>query len=180
MSVCYITAGVAQGTCDTGIGGIKKVYIVGGGGQLTGFTYDATDSITGATATTGTTIYGFNLRRGVSSLVQTITKSYENGTLVFDQVLTMVLYKMDVTKRNQILALALNDRLQVIAVDNNDVQYLLGVVNGMTLGGTAGSGTALADRNGFELVLTGQEGEPAHLLVGTLATIFPAPITIVD
>jgi YD repeat-containing protein len=175
---CYISAGVTVDTCEVGIGGIKKIYIVGGG-QLTGFTYDVEDQVTGVTATAGTTLYGFNLKRGVSSLTQTISKNYENGSLFFEQVLNIVLYKMDKTKRNQILMLAVNDYLQVVAVDNNDVQYLLGEVRGMTLGGTITTGTALADRNGFELAFTAQEPQPASIIYGPLATVFASPIVVV-
>lgn len=173
---CYITSGVQNDSCGVGVGGIKKIYIAGGG-EITGFTYDANDQITGmTTSTTGTTLYTFELKRGVNSLTQTITKNYENGTLFFEQVLNIVLYKMDKDKRNQILLLAVNDFLQVIAEDNNGILYFLGKVNGMTLSGTAETGTALADRNGFALVLTGQEPEPADLIGVSLASAFTGPI----
>jgi YD repeat-containing protein len=59
---CYISSGIQLG-CSDGIGGIKKIYIVGGGGSVTGYTYDADGAITGATSTTGTTLYGFELKR---------------------------------------------------------------------------------------------------------------------
>lgn len=170
MSTCYISSGVACSTCDVSTGGTKKVYIVGGG-SITGFTYDSTDQITGFTATTGATIYEFCLKRGVSSLTQTITKSYENGTLFYEQVLNIVLYKMDKDKRNLILLLAVNDFLQIIAEDNNGVLYFLGEVNGMSLSGTAETGTALADRNGFALTFTGQEPQLASILSPDLATV---------
>ena len=172
---CYITSGSVNDSCGVGVGGIKKIYIAGGG-EITGFTYDATDQITGMTHTTGTTLYGFELKRGVNSLVQTITKNYENGTLFFEQALTIVLYKMNADKRNQILLLAVNDFLQIVAEDNNGILYFLGKVNGVTLSGTAGTGTSLADRNGFELVFTAQEFEPADLIGAPLATAFTGTI----
>lgn len=169
---CYITSGVQNDSCGTSVGGIKKVFIVGGG-EITGFTYDSNNQITGMTSSsTGTTLYEFELKRGVNSLAQTITKSYENGTLYFEQVLNIVLYKMAADKRNQILLLAVNDFLQIIAEDGNGIQYFLGKVNGMTLSGTANTGTALADRNGFELTFTGQEPEMADLISGKLADVF--------
>jgi hypothetical protein len=169
---CYISSGVALG-CSDGIGGIKKIYIVGGGGSVTGLTYNASGSITGATSTTGTTIYGFELKRNTSSLSQNTTKNFENGTIYWEQVLTAVFYKYDQDKRNQLKILGQNDQIEIIAVDQNDTQYYLGQVNGMYLsGGSAATGTAYGDRNGFEMIFTGQEPQPANVITGALASVF--------
>lgn len=170
---CFISSGLALG-CSDGIGGIKKIYIVGGAtGEVTGLTYNATGAITGATSVSGTSIYGFELKRNTSSLAQNVTKSFENGTIYFEQVLTAVFFKYDQDKRNQVKILSQNDAIQIIAIDQNDVQYYLGEVNGMYLsGGSAATGTALGDRNGFELTFTGQEQEPARVITGALATVF--------
>ena len=168
----YISSAVAVG-CSDGIGGIKKIYVVGGGGSVTGYTYDADGAITGATSTTGTTLYGFELKRNTSSLAQNTTKNFENGTIFFEQVLTAILYKYDQDKRNQLKVLSQNDNIQIIAIDQNDVQYSLGQVNGMYLsGGSAATGTAFGDRNGFEMIFTGQEHEPANVIDGALASVF--------
>lgn len=168
---CYISNGVTNDSCAVGVGGIAKIYVAGGG-QITGYTYNATDEITGATSTTGTTIYEFQLKRGVSDFTQTITKSYENGSLVYDGVLNISLFKMDAEKRNMLLLLAVNEELQVIAVDGNGVQYMLGIVNYASLSGSVSSGTALTDKNGFDLTFTTQEAELAPLISGDLATVF--------
>jgi len=169
---CFITSGEALG-CSDSIGGIKKVYIVGGGGSVTGYTYETDGAITGATSTSGTTLYGFELKRNTSSLTQNVTKSYENGTVYFEQVLEVVLFKYDQEKRDKMKVLAQNDNLQIIAIDQNDVQYLLGQVNKSYLsGGAATSGLALGDRNGFSLTFTAQEAEPARVIVGALASVF--------
>ena len=169
---CYITSGEALG-CSDSIGGIKKVYIVGGGGEVTGYTYNTSGAITGATSTSGTTLYGFELKRNTSSLTQNVTKSYENGTVYFEQILEVVLFKYDQEKRDKMKVLAQNDNLQIIAIDQNDVQYLLGQVNFSYLsGGAATSGLALGDRNGFSLTFTAQEAEPARVITGTLASVF--------
>lgn len=178
---CFVSAGWALG-CSDSVGSLKKIYIVGGSAtaEVTGYTYDGDGAITGATSTSGTTIYGYELRRGTSSLSQNTTKSFENGTVYWEQVLTAIFYKYDQEKRNQLLVLGQNDNLQIIAVDMNDVQYLLGQVRGMYLsGGSAATGTAIGDRNGFEMIFTGQEPEPARVIEGTLATVF-AGATIVE
>jgi hypothetical protein len=72
-----------------------------------------------------------------------------------------------------LLLLGQNPKIQIVAIDQNDVQYLLGQVHGMYLsGGSAGTGTSYGDRNGFELIFTGQESEPARVIEGALATVF--------
>jgi hypothetical protein len=176
---CYITSGEELG-CSDSIGGIKKVYIVGGGGEVTGYTYNAAGAITGATSTTGTTLYGFELKRGVSSLTQTLNKSYENGTVFFTQELTISLYKYDTAKRDKLKVLSQNDTLQIIAIDQNDTQSLLGQTNFSFLSaGDATSGQALGDKNGFSMTFQAQEAEPARVITGALATVFGAPATVV-
>ena len=169
---CYISSGVQLG-CSDGIGGIKKIYIVGGGGSVTGLTYNVDGAITGATSTSGTTLYGFELKRNTSSLSQNTTKNFENGTIYWEQVLTAVFFKYDQDKRNQLKVLGQNDQLQIIGIDQNDVQYYLGQINGMYLsGGSAATGTAYGDRNGFEMIFSGQEPNPANVIEGALASVF--------
>jgi hypothetical protein len=162
---CFITSGEALG-CSDGIGGIKKMWVVGGGGSVSGYTYDADGAISGATSTTGTTLYGFQLKRNTSSLAQNVQKNFENGTIYFDQVLTAVLFRYDQEKRNKLKVLSQNDQIQIVAQDQNNAYYLLGQVHGMYLAsGDASTGTAYGDRNGFTLVFQGQENTPANTLV---------------
>jgi len=174
---CYISSGVQLG-CSDGIGGIKTIYVLGATGatepSVSGITYSgATGPITGISGSG--TWFQFELKRNTSSLSQNTTKSFENGTIYWEQVLTAVLFKYDQEKRNQLKVLGQNDQIQIIAVDQNDVQYYLGQVNGMYLsGGSAATGTAFGDRNGFEMIFTGQEPQPANVISGTLSSIFSA------
>ena len=118
-------------------------------------------------------LYGFSLKRNTSSLSQNTTKNFENGTIFWEQVLTAILFKYDQDKRNQLKILGQNDQLQIVAIDQNDVQYYLGQINGMYLsGGNAGTGTQFSDRNGFTLEIKGQEHEPANTVIGALASVF--------
>jgi len=171
---CYISSGVQLG-CSDGIGGIKEIFVVGGSGSTPGFTGITTNpqdgSITGFTASTGTTVYSFQLKRNTSSLSQNTTKNFENGTIYWEQVLTAVLFKYSQAKANLLSTLGHNDQLQIIAQDQNDTLYYLGQVNGMYLsGGSAATGTAYGDRNGFEWIFTGQEPSPANVISVSLAT----------
>jgi len=188
---CYISSGVDLG-CSDGIGGIKSIWVLGVTGQtgasissigysgstVTGSTYSPTDAIiTGVTGTGGW--YNFQLKRNTSSLSQNTTKNFENGTIFWEQVLTAVLYKYDQDKRNQLLLLGQNDQIQIIAQDQNDTFYYLGQVNGMYLsGGSAASGTAFGDRNGFELIFTGQESQPANTINAASAAALEALLRV--
>ena len=174
---CYISSGVDLG-CSDGIGGIKSIWVLGASG--------ATAPAVSAVAITGTTgpitgitgtgvWYNFELKRNTSSLSQNTTKNFENGTIYWEQVLTAILFKYDQDKRNQLLVLGQNDKIQIVAVDQNDTQYYLGQVNGLYLsGGSAATGTAFGDRNGFELIFSGMEQSPANVVSGTLSSIFAA------
>ena len=161
---CFISTGAALG-CSDSIGGVKKIYVAGQSGFTSGYTYNADSAITGATDSGDVTYYGFELKRNTSSLVQNTTKSYENGTVYWEQVLTAVLFKYDQDKRNQLKVLGQNDNLQILVIDQNDTVYVIGQVNYSYLsGGSAGTGLALGDRNGFEMIFTAQEAEPARVL----------------
>lgn len=174
---CYISSGVDLG-CSDGIGGIKSIWVLGASGATApSVTAVSVTGTTGPiTGITGAGVwYNFELKRNTSSLAQNTTKNFENGTIYWEQVLTAVLFKYDQDKRNQLLVLGQNDKIQIVAVDQNDVAYYLGQVNGMYLsGGSAATGTAFGDRNGFELQFSGQEAAPANVVSGTLSTIFAA------
>lgn len=167
---CFLTSGQVLGCADS-IGGLKKVYIAGstgttGSGYFTDFDYDVDDAITGATGQTGTTLIGFELKRNTSQLTQNIVKSYENGTVYFEMLLEMSLFKYDVDKRNAMKVLSQNDTLQIIAIDNNNNYYMVGQVNKCYLqSGNATSGLALGDKNGFTWTFQAQEADPARLIV---------------
>jgi hypothetical protein len=89
-----------------------------------------------------------------------------------------VLYKYDQDKRNQLKVLGQNDQIQIIAQDQNDIFYYLGQINGMYLsGGSAATGTAFGDRNGFELIFTGQEPAPANVINVSSATALSSLLT---
>lgn len=169
---CFITSGINLG-CSDSLGGIKKIYVLGGtsGATISATTVNASGEITGATGSG--TLYGFELKRNTSSLTQSITKSFENGSLFFLQELLAVFYKYDQAKANLLYSMAQNDELQVIAIDQNDTQYYLGEENGLFISaGTMGTGVNVADRNGIEITLQGQEPLPARVISGALATVF--------
>ena len=68
--------------------------------------------------------------------------------------------------------MAQDDNLKVVVVDQNDTSYYLGEVNGLYLSaGSAETGLAVGDKNGFSITLTGQEPNLANTLTADLASV---------
>lgn len=165
FSSCYVTSNICKG-CRDAVGGIKAVYVVGG--CVTGTTENADQEILTVGATGGT-VYSFQVEKNTSNFVETIQASLENGTVVYQQVVNLVFLKLQQSTRNQIKLLAQNTNMKVFVETNEGSIFYLGEDFGMALSsGTAETGTAFADRNGYTIVLEAFEKEPAKKLAGTL------------
>lgn len=167
FSSCYITSNVCKG-CRDSVGGIKQVYIVAG--CVTGTTENADQEILTVGATGGT-VFTFQVEKNTSNFVETIQASLENGTVVYNQVLSLVFLKLQQSTRNQIKLLAQNTNMKVFVETNDGTIFYLGEEFGLAInGGTAESGTAFADRNGYTITMEGFERVPAKQLANSLAS----------
>lgn len=165
FSSCYTTANVCKG-CRDSVGGIKQVYIVAG--CVTGVTENGDQEILTVGATGGT-VYTYQVEKNTSNFVENIQASLENGTVVYNQQVNLVFLKLQQSTRNQIKLLAQNTNMKVFVETNEGSIFYLGEDFGLALSsGTAESGTAFADRNGYTLLLEGFEKEPAKKLAGPL------------
>jgi hypothetical protein len=165
FSSCFTTSNICKG-CRDNVGGIKSAYIVAG--CVTGTTVDANGEILTVGATGGT-VYQFQVEKNTSNFVETITASLENGTVFYEQLLTLVFHKLQQSTRNQIKLLAQNTDLKVFVETNDGSIFYLGETFGMALSaGSAETGTNFGDRNGYSITLQGFEKEPASELAGTL------------
>lgn len=167
---CFISSGISLGCADS-LGSLKTVYILGDSGHtVSSISQTADEAISGITGTG--TFYKFAVKRNTSSLTQTANKSFENGTVYYQPDLVLSFYKYDQDKRNLVKLMAQDDNLKVVVVDQNDTAYYLGEVNGMYLSaGTAETGLAVGDKNGFSLTLTGQEPNLASTLTAPLVDV---------
>jgi hypothetical protein len=112
------------------------------------------------------TLYRYTPPRGSSQAMETITGSSENGTIAYTPTVSMVLNRLTKEDQNEIKLLGqtqliifcqLNEQL----ANGHDVIIALGVTNAMQMNaGTADSGTAFADRNGYTLNFDGFEANP--------------------
>jgi hypothetical protein len=151
--------------CKDSIGGLKEVYFAavedvaswtGSAGTYTAVTMDA-----------GKYFWKYDLVKESSNFAEAVNTNVQNGTVFYAQTLEIILNKLQVNTRNEILLLAKNN-LVAIVKDNNDAQWILGFSNGLDItGGGSATGTAFGDRNGYTLTFTGNEKELAGLFTGT-------------
>ena len=169
MACSNLTGGFTL-DCNDSNGGIDKIFISNG----------PVDSITESNGTiTAITVAGsplapsnffeFEVPRQTSSFTETINVSQENGTVYYDQALTMIFNKMEASKRDQILLMAQATDMVVVFKDNNAKYFSVGVERGafMTAGSSL-SGTAYGDRNGYELTISGMEEKPSFEVTGSI------------
>jgi len=175
-SPCQITSGQTLG-CRDNTGGIKNMWILSGSISAITDTSGVISSVTG----TGQ-FYKFELFRETSDYNETTTVTPENGTIQIEQTLNAVFYKMSVSQRNTVRLLSGNQNIKIIVQTNNpnatDQFLLMGAYNGATLvTSTAGTGTAMSDRNGYAIVFTAKEVEPASYFNASAITGMQALFT---
>ena len=139
--------------CRESVGGIKEVYILGDRSEAT--VTVVADAITTITLAAGSDKFlPYKFRKQTGSMVSTINTSEENGTTFVQTDVTLVFHKMEAKKRLEISALMVGDCAMLVK-DGNDKYWYLGYDEPVTLtAGTAGTGTAKGDKNGYVLTLT--------------------------
>ena len=139
--------------CRESVGGIKEVYILGDRSEAT--VTVANDAITTIALSVGSDKFlPYKFRKQTGSMVSTINTSEENGTTFVQTDVTLVFHKMEAKKRLEISALMVGDCAMLVK-DGNDKYWFLGFDEPVTLtAGTAGTGTAKGDKNGYDLTLT--------------------------
>lgn len=169
MACSNLTAGFTL-DCNDSNGGIDKIFIANGPVESITSTAGTITAITvGGSALTPSDFFDFEVPRQTSSFTETINVSQENGTVFYDQALTMVFNKMEASKRDQILLIAEATDMVVVFKDNNGKYFSVGVERGafMTAGSSV-SGTAYGDRNGYELTISGMEDKPSFEVTGSI------------
>jgi hypothetical protein len=166
---CNITNGFTY-SCADAQGGIDVIYITNGPVEAFTETAGEIQTITvGGNSLVPADWIKFETPRQTSSLTETITPSQENGTVTYQQDLVMVFNKMSAASRNEILLMAQNQDLIVAAKDNNGVFFSIGIERGAYMtAGTSVSGVAYADRNGYELTVTGMEKDPMYTILPSI------------
>jgi hypothetical protein len=166
---CALTQGYTF-DCKDNIGGLRYVWFINWN-DVTEVT-EASGVVTAITKSGGKVFYKYQLVRNTASFTENIQGSIENGTVLFDQQLAIVINKMQVNMRNEILLLARNNMMAVVE-DQNGRYWLAGRLNGLDLlTGSSATGLAQTDRNGYTLNFSGGEQELApEVDAATVATL---------
>lgn len=169
MACSNLTAGFTL-DCNDSNGGIDKIFIANGPVESITETSGTITAITvGGSALAPSDFFEFEVPRQTSSFTETINVSQENGTVFYDQALTMIFNKMEAANRDQILLMAQATNMVVVFKDNNDKYFSVGVKRGAFMAsGSSVSGTAYGDRNGYELVISGMEEDPSFEVTSTI------------
>jgi hypothetical protein len=169
MACSNLTAGFIN-DCNDGQGSIEKVFIANGPVESITESAGVITAITvGGSALVPADFFVFEVPRQTTSLTETITPSQENGTVTYQQDLAMVFNRMSAAKRNQILLMAEATSMVAVAKDANGNYWSIGIERGAYMSaGTAVSGVSYADRNGYEITISGLEAAPMYAVTGTI------------
>tara|TARA_X000001388_G_C2221671_1_gene119485 strand:+ start:471 stop:1052 length:582 start_codon:yes stop_codon:yes gene_type:complete len=175
---CELTKGRSL-DCKSQAGGISAVYFVQKDDVI--LTNPESGNITDIEFAGGasTTLYKYVLPRGTGSFTETITGSSENGTFFYEPSVTIMLHGLSAADQNEIKLLAQNRLVvfvqlnQRLSTGGHDVILCLGSENGLELTtGTAASGAAFGDMNGYNLTLSGMERFPVSILADYTSSPF--------
>jgi hypothetical protein len=154
---CALTTGYKLG-CRDNVGGITEVRLIAFNSVTGTIAVDASGVVTGTFPASG--FYKYEVPKGAGQFTETVNASTENGTIFYQQELVFPINRMAQNVRNELRLLGLN-RLMAIVTDRNGKYWLLGRSNGLDVtGGTSQTGTAMGDRNGYEMTFTGMEELP--------------------
>lgn len=146
---CCVTLSGLIRNCENNIGGIKRAW---------GACYDevtaptvADEMITTIPETAPWKLYEF--RKETGSVTTTITRDNANGSLYYSSDIVFQFAKQETVKRIEINAIAQGDTVWIVE-DNNGKYWYFGFDFPVNLSdGTAETGTAFADFNGYNITL---------------------------
>jgi len=156
MSLCDMIAGYNDRTCTNGKGGIKSVLLFPLG-AMSGVTV-LNNEVTALTVTGEVFLY--KLKSNLSSYTAPIKVDKNNGTLFYEQSLSMIIASDNKELRSEIHLLAQNE--VVCLVENADGTIVaLGFGEGLQIADANEytSGVLKGDRRGHVIVLNGMEND---------------------
>ena len=166
--------------CNRVSGGIKYVYfgVVDEIESITVSGSEVTD-IEMTTASGTNKLYRYAVPRGSTSITETVTGSTENGVISYQPTLAMVMNRLTKEDQNEIKLLGQTQVVIFVQLNatktssGKDIIMAMGVKNAMSLNsGSAASGAAFSDRNGYTLNFEGFEPEPSPILMDYGTTPF--------
>jgi hypothetical protein len=168
---CELSTGFTL-DCKDGIGGIKKIILCDTVDPQ-GFSFDANEIVTAIVGPSSGDLYTYELTTQTGSFEETINFNRDAGTIFYTQTVNVMLNKLSSQKRLELQAVA-QARPIIFVNDSNDNWWAVGYEYGADLStGTAGTGTALGDMNGYTLAFVHETPKRAYKLAG-------APLGLLD
>lgn len=161
--------------CREAVGGMPTAYVIEHA-NVTAVTISA-GVVTAITKASGKRFWKYQFPRETAYFKETVNASLENGTLFFTPEIMFVLHKMQANTSMELTNLAKNI-LMVVVADGTGKYFLVGYKNGMMVSaGESGTGTAMGDRNGYSMTLTGGEPAFAYEVQASVITSLETPGT---
>ena len=166
---CNINSNIALDCIDSA-GSIVRAFVLNGPADSYVQAAGNVSAITvGGSVVSASDWFTWDVPRQTSGYEEVATVSVENGTLYFEKNLSLFFNKMAADKRNELLLAAQNQSMIVVFEDANGVYWIFGLDKGVyTSSATAATGATFADRNGYTVVLTSQEVNPAFTIDAAL------------
>lgn len=159
---CILSLNFEKGCLDS-VGGVKKFWI----SKHSDIDYTSTVETTGVITTLSpavalaTPFFSYEVQSESGLCEATSETNKQNGSTFWNHTATFPIPKMETTTRDELKALSAMGSL-VIALDNNGAYWVYGYANGLNNAGIKSStGTALGDKNGYDVSLAGAEPEDA-------------------
>lgn len=161
---CTLTLTGRAFPCNKSVGSIKRVYATAFNEGL----WEAVSSGEIPDASSAVTLYGFEVAKNTSSLVQSINSSIENGTIFFTQTLSVTFPNLSAADNVQFLELT-KARVAWVVEDFNGNRLVVGHTSGAEVsGGEITTGAAKGDLSGYTIEFVAEEAIPApHLAAST-------------
>jgi hypothetical protein len=167
---CELSTGFTL-DCKDGIGGIKKIVLLDKT-NIDSVTYEVgTEVITSIVVNDANDVYTYELPTQTGSFEETINFNRDAGTIFYTQTVNIMMQKLSAPKRLE-LQNAATVRVIVFVNDTNNNWWAIGIENGADLStGTAATGTALGDANGYTLAFTHETPKRAYKLADAPSVI---------
>jgi hypothetical protein len=155
---CLMTAGYNDRTCTNGKGGIKSVLLFPLG-NVTASNVSASNEVDSLTVSGEVFLY--KLKSNLSSYTAPIRVNKGNGTLWYEQTLTMILASDTKELRSEIHLLGQNEVVALVEKADGTI-VALGFGEGLQIAEASayGSGVLKSDRLGHDIILAGLENDP--------------------
>jgi len=166
--------------CKDSVAGLKNIFFINYA-DVTGYTYDPTNTDLIATITGAVTINAYKYElKGTNTFDQNVSSSRENGTTFVEQNLSVVLKKQDIATHNEVKLLSYG-RPRVVVEDYNGSFFLMGLEHGADVQTVAiTSGASMGDLSGYTITMQAMEKIPANFIdASNEAALLAVGLTVV-